>query len=127
MIVNRTIDINQLKFEIINFNLDMFPKLTFDVVSENLNDNDRLILVRPFKDMQRAWDYFDTIATGEKIVALVTGTGYSRFVISNANSQTLLKDKSASRYLLFFDKYYIRNYGTPEVSDTSGKTQQGLK
>lgn len=127
MIVNRTIDINQLKFEIINFNLDVFPKLIFDVVSENLNDNYRLILVRSFKDLQRAWDYFDTIATGDKIMSLVNGTGYSRFVISNANSQTLLKDKSATRYLLFFDKYYNRNPGTPALPDNSAKVQQGMK
>ncbi len=127
MIVNRTVDVNQLKFEIINFNLDIFPKLTFDVVSENLNDNDRLILVKSFKDLQRAWDYLDTIATGEKIMSLVNGTGYSRFVISPANSQTLLKDKSASRYLLFFDKYYNRNSGTPALHDTSAKVQQGMK
>jgi hypothetical protein len=127
MIVNRTIDINQLKFEIINFNLDIFPKLTFNVESENLGDNDRLVLVKSFKDLQRAWDYFDTIATGERIMALVNGTGYSRFVISNDNSQTLLKDKSSTRYLLFFDKYYIRNSGTPAVPDASGKIQQGMK
>jgi tetratricopeptide (TPR) repeat protein len=113
MIVNRSIDINQLKFEIINFNLDLFPKLTFDVVSENLGDNSRLVLVKSFKDLQRAWDYYDTIATGERIMALVKGTGYSRFVISPLNSQTLLQDKTANKYLLFFDKYYKRNPENP--------------
>jgi tetratricopeptide (TPR) repeat protein len=108
MIVNRAIDINQLKFEIINFNLDLFPKLTFDVVSENLSDNSRLILVKSFRDLQKAWEYYDTITAGEKIMALVAGTGYSRFVISPANSMTLLQDKTANKYLLFFDKYYKR-------------------
>ncbi len=115
MIVNRSIDINQLKFEIINFNLDLFPKLTFDVVSENLGDNSRLVLVKSFKDIQRAWDYYDTIATGERIMALVKGTGYFRFVISPLNSQTLLQDKTANKYLLFFDKYYKRNPENPAV------------
>ena len=42
-------------------------------------------------------------------MALVEGTGYSRFVISPANSLTLLQDKTANKYLLFFDKYYRRN------------------
>ena len=109
MIINRAVDVNQLKFEIINFNLDLFPKLTFDVVSENLSDNSRLILVKSFKDLQKAWEYYDTITAGEKIMALVEGTGYSRFVISPANSLTLLQDKTANKYLLFFDKYYRRN------------------
>jgi len=109
MIINRSIDINQLKFEIINFNLDLFPNLTFDVVSENLNDNYRLVLVKTFRDMQKAWEYYDTITTGVRIMELVEGTGYSRFVISLANSQTLLQDKTASKFLLFYDKYYKRN------------------
>jgi TolA-binding protein len=108
MIINRVIDINQLKFEIINFNLDMFPNLTFDITSENLSENSRLILVKPFKDMQKAWEYNDQIASGDKIMALIEGTGYSRFVISSANSLILLQDKNANKYLLFFDKYYTR-------------------
>ena len=62
----------------------MFPNLTFDVTSENLSDNSRLILVKPFKDMQKAWEYYDQVASGDKIMALVEGTGYSRFVISSA-------------------------------------------
>lgn len=118
MIINRSIDINQLKFEIINFNLDLFPNLTFDVVSDNLNDNYRLVLVKTFRDMQKAWEYYDTITTGVRIMGLVEGTGYSRFVISLANSQTLLQDKTASKFLLFYDKYFKRN---PDNS-TVGKT-----
>jgi len=108
MIINRFIDINQLKFEIINFNLDMFPNLTFDVTSENLSDNSRVVLVKPFKDIQKAWEYYDQIASGDKIMALIEGTGYSRFVISSANSLILLQDKNANKYLLFFDKYFAR-------------------
>jgi tetratricopeptide (TPR) repeat protein len=122
MIINRSIDINQLKFEIINFNLDLFPNFTFDVVSENLNDNYRLVLVKTFRDMQKAWEYYDTITTGVRIMELVEGTGYSRFVISLANSQTLLQDKTASKFLLFYDKYYKRNPENtvgPETIDTN--------
>ena len=118
MIINRSIDINQLKFEIINFNLDQFPNLTFDVVSDNLNDNYRLVLVKTFRDMQKAWEYYDTITTGVRIMGLVEGTGYSRFIISLANSQTLLQDKTASKYLLFYDKYYKRNPDNSAVGKT---------
>ena len=119
MIVNRAIDINQLKFEIINFNLDLFPRITFDVVSENLSDNSRLVLVKSFRDLKRAWEYYDTITAGEKIWELVEGTGYSRFIISPANSQTLLQDKNPNKYLLFFDKYYRRN--SAELSQRTGE------
>lgn len=108
LVINREIDINQLKFEIINFNLDLFPNITFDIISENLSDNSRVIMIRPFKDMQKAWDYFDLVITGDKIMSLIEGTGYSRFIISWNNSQILLKDKNPTKYLLFFDKYYKR-------------------
>jgi tetratricopeptide (TPR) repeat protein len=108
LIINREIDINQLKFEIINFNLDMYPTITFDVLSENMSDNSRLVLIRSFRDIQKAWDYFDRIITGDRIIELIAGTGYSRFIISWNNSQVLLKDKNAGKYLLFFDKHYQR-------------------
>jgi tetratricopeptide (TPR) repeat protein len=108
MIINHMIDINQLKFEIINYNLDVFPNQTFDITSDNLSDNSRLILVKSFKNIQKAWEYYDQIITSDKIMALIEGTGYSRFVISPSNSLILLKDKNANKYLLFFDKYYKR-------------------
>jgi hypothetical protein len=108
LIVEKEIDLNQLKFEIINFNLDLFPNKTFDVLSENLADNDRLILVQSFKNLENAWNYFDQIVTSEQIMALIRGTDFSRFVISPANSQKLIQDKVANKYLLFFDKYYKR-------------------
>jgi len=108
MIINRVIDINQVKFEIINFNLDIFPTLTFDVTSDNLVENSRLILIKSFKNIQKAWEYYDMITTSEKIMALVEGTGYSKFVISPSNSLILLKDKNPNKYLLFFDKHYKR-------------------
>ncbi|KPK87268.1 MAG: hypothetical protein AMS27_02915 [Bacteroides sp. SM23_62_1] len=108
LIVKKDIDLNQLKFEIINFNLDLFPTRTFDVVSENLADNDRLILVQSLRSLGNAWNYYDQIVTSENIMALVQGTNFSRFVISPENSRKLIQDKVASKYLLFFDKYYKR-------------------
>lgn len=109
MVVKRDIDLNQLKFEIINFNLDLFPNKTFDIISENLANNDRLILVQSLKDLKSAWNYYDQVITSENINALIQGTDYSRFVISPLNSQKLIQDKVTNKYLLFFDKHYKRN------------------
>jgi len=108
MVVKRDIDLNQLKFEIINFNLDLFPNKTFDIISENMANNDRLILVQSLKDLKDAWDYYDQVVTSENIMTLIRGTEYSRFVISPVNSQKLIQDKVTNKYLLFFDKHYKR-------------------
>lgn len=107
-IVKKDIDLNQLKFEIINFNLDAFPNRTFDVTSENLDNNDVLILVQSLRNLENAWNYYNQVVTSENIMSLIQGTDFSRFVISPANSQKLIEDKVSNKYLLFFDKYYTQ-------------------
>jgi tetratricopeptide (TPR) repeat protein len=108
LVVNSDIDLNQLKFEIINFNLDLFPNKTFDVVSENLAGKHRLILVKSLKDLENAWNYYDQVLTNDNVFALIDGTDYARFIISPVNAETLVRDKVTNKYLLFFDKYYKR-------------------
>ena len=105
-IIKRGIDLNQLKFEIINFNLDAFPNRTFDVTSENLADDDVLILVQSLRNLENAWNYYNQVMTSEDIMSLIQGTDFSRFVISPENSHKLIEDKVSNKYLLFFDKYY---------------------
>jgi len=108
MIVPRTIDINQLKFEIINFNLDFYPQMSLDVANEPVNKTDQMVLVRSFANIDSAWSYHQQISLFQDINELVEGTDFQWFIISDTNSQTLIKDKTTSKYLLFYDKYYIK-------------------
>ena len=107
-IVDRGVDINQLKFEIINFNLDQYPKKTFDVSDYLLNHNQVLILVKTFANTKEAWQYYDAIADNDLILSVIGNLSFSRCIISEGNSNILLQDKIAGRYLIFFNKHFAR-------------------
>ncbi|MBL7112365.1 MAG: tetratricopeptide repeat protein [Bacteroidales bacterium] len=107
-IVDRMVDVNQLKFEIINFNLDHYPNKTFDITNNNLDNNQVLILVKSFANIPRAWEYYDSIAGNELILSVIGDLSYSRCIISKGNATKLIEDKIASRYLIFYNKHYMR-------------------
>jgi len=106
MIVPRLIDINQLKFEIINFNLDFYPQTPLDVVNEPVNKTDQMILVKSFANIDSAWNYHQQIGLYPDVNELIGGADIQWFIISDANANTLIKDKISSKYILFFEKYY---------------------
>ncbi len=108
MLIHNSIDVNQLKFEIINFNLDSFPQLTFDVINEPVEESNQLVLVKTFQNIDEAWDYYDRIALNEKVFDILRNTEFNKFIISETNAQTLIQDKVANKYMLFFSKYYVR-------------------
>lgn len=106
LVVNRDINVNQLRFEIINFNLDYYPQSDFDVTDEPVNTTDHLVLVKSFPNLSDAWAYHDSIAQAGNVNGLIRDTGYQRFIISDVNTQTLIRDKVSEKYLVFFNKYY---------------------
>jgi outer membrane protein assembly factor BamD (BamD/ComL family) len=107
MIASGIIDVNQLKFEIINFNLDYYAQTDFEVVSERVDRNDHLVLVKSFETMEQALQYLDSISLASNVYDLLGETVYHRFIISEENSQTLINDKISSKYLLFYEKHYL--------------------
>jgi hypothetical protein len=108
-IIDKNININQLKFEIINFNLDNYPKKTIDVTDNSLSNNKSIILVKSFNGMPEAWAYHDSIAGSKLINGVIGDLSCTRCIISSGNAIILLNDKVANRYIIFFDKYYLRD------------------
>lgn len=117
MFVEGPVDINQLKFEFINLNLDLYPNLTYDVAHEELNNDVIAVFVRRFKDIDDAWEYYDEAFRTEKIFDVLEGSEYRLFIISEGNERTLLEDRFANKYWLFFQKYYTRDEGNTNTVD----------
>jgi len=103
------VDINQLKFEFINLNLDLYPNKTFNVVHEELKDRVITVLVRRFAGMEQAWDYYEQVFRNEKIFQVLGDADYRLFIISEGNEQILTADRGANKYWLFYQKYYGKN------------------
>ncbi len=111
LFVNNRVDINQLKFEFINLNLDNFPNNTFDIVDETLDEGEIAIYVKQFPDMADASEYVELVRRNLTISSTLQGVNYRTFIISEGNAETLLSDKVPDKYWLFFRKHYSNGEG----------------
>ncbi len=100
-------NINQLIFNIINFNLDFFDELNLRVENMELNDAQNLILVKTFQNREQVMPYYDKITNETVIFKDVEDKDITSFVISGPNMNILQTDKSADRYLQFFNENYF--------------------
>jgi tetratricopeptide (TPR) repeat protein len=111
LFVNNRVDLNQLKFEFINLNIDHFPNYTFDIVDEALEEGEVAFYVKEFPDMENARDYFQMAIMNEAIRKTLEGVNYRPFIISQGNAEILLSDRVSDKYWLFFRKHYSNGEG----------------
>jgi tetratricopeptide (TPR) repeat protein len=100
------IDVNRLKFDIANYNLDHYTMLDFDIETETLNNDTRLIIVRNFENKQSALVYFLSIIRKPEVFKTLAGKKYYNFVASNNNYREMLSDRSYDQYLAYFSGNY---------------------
>lgn len=109
LVVNRfETNVNQLVFNIINYNLDNYPQVDFDTGGEMLNDTLNFITVKPFLTLADAQAYAENIILDESIVNELQLGEYYSFIISHENFVTFKNDKSVSKYDKFFKMNYLR-------------------
>jgi tetratricopeptide (TPR) repeat protein len=111
LFVNNRVDVNQLKFEFINLNLDHFPNNTFDIVDEALAEGEVALYIKEFPDMADARDYSEVAMMNEAIRRTLEGVNYRPFIISQGNAEILLSDRIPDKYWLFFRKHYTNGEG----------------
>lgn len=111
LFVNNRVDMNQLKFEFINLNIDHFPNNTFDIIDETLEEGQVALYVKEFQDMEDARNYFGLARMNEAIRKTLEGVNYRPFIISQGNAEILLSDRVSDKYWLFFRKHYSNGEG----------------
>lgn len=121
------IDINRLKFDIANYNLDHYTRLDFDLAEEALDASTNLLTVRSLANKEQGLIYFRAIIRQPEVFRTLGTTPYHNFIASSTNYRQILADQSAGDYLRFFLKNYSRFIGpdfTPE--DQLGETPEEL-
>lgn len=98
--------LNQLKFNIVSFNVDVFINLDLEVSNQPFNDFFELIKVSGLKDSQQAMEYFDAVSHKEGLFNPLNPQDYSSFIISQENFTLFIEDKSLADYLKFFNSNY---------------------
>ena len=110
------IDLNRLKFDLANYNIDHYTKIDFDIETENLNDKTALVIVRALENKENALIYHGAIIRKGSVFKTLRDVDYVNFVISSTNYREILQEKSMADYLKFFVKNYSRFIG-PNFSD----------
>lgn len=107
------VDINRLKFDIANYNIDHYTKIDFDIETENLNNETILVIVRALKDKEQGLIYFRSMIRKRPVFQSLGDTKYVNFVTSSYNYREILADNSYLEYL----KYFVKNYSRFISSD----------
>lgn len=104
----KTIDINRLKFDIANYNIDHYTMVDYDIETESLNEKLAFVIVRATEDKESALIYHRAIIRKAAVFKTLKDVDYLNFVISSTNYRTVLSEKSIADYLKFFVKNYSR-------------------
>ena len=106
LVVDKQEDVNQVIFDIINFNLDNYSNDKLELNNETLGKNYKIITVRTFTEKDKAMVYFKAISAKPEVFKNVKGQTRQLFVISPANYQILQKQETPDSYLQFFKLYF---------------------
>ncbi len=108
---NAEIDMNRLKFDIANYNIDHYTKFDFDIETESLNENTSLVTVRALGNKEEGIIYHRAIIRKAPVFQTLNGLEYVNFSISSTNYRQILTEGSIADYLKFFVKNYSRHIG----------------
>ncbi|WP_297089205.1 tetratricopeptide repeat protein [uncultured Draconibacterium sp.] len=102
------IDLNRLKFDIANYNIDHYTKIDYDIETEYLDDKLAFVLVRAMTNKENALIYHGAIIRRASVFKTLQGVEYMNFVISSTNYRAVKEERSTADYMKFFVKNYSR-------------------
>ncbi|MFW5658262.1 MAG: tetratricopeptide repeat protein [Bacteroidota bacterium] len=100
-------NMNQLIFNIINFNLDVYENADLRVNGETFNKDFQIVTVKQFKNTNEAIEYYQNITSTGELFKDVGSDLHHQFIISEENMKVLRDDKGIERYMLFFKDNYL--------------------
>mgnify|MGYP006281718973 CR=1 FL=1 len=106
--LNNQEDLNQVSFDLLNYNLDHFNQYDLQIEKVELEDANNLLVVKTFTNADGADRYMNVIEeNSEEILAGIDPSRYSLMIISPENFSILSGRKQVDPYGLFYEKYYI--------------------
>lgn len=100
-------DINQLIFNLINFNVEYFKRKELNVNGENLGDENQIAVVKQFSNKKSGMEYYqNVIEKKDEVLKDITSETIDFFIIDETNYNVLMQDQSVSTYMHFFETSY---------------------
>jgi tetratricopeptide (TPR) repeat protein len=100
-------NMNQLVFNLINFNLDNFSKINLSVNAELLGKDFSLVKVKIFTNAEQAQNYLKAISDFKDLFKDVNPGNHRDFIISESNLSKMTLMNSPDNYMLYYSKFYV--------------------
>lgn len=105
---NKMANLNRMKYNISNFNIEFFSMTNFNVSSIILNDYFQIITVKSMDNQAKAMDYYKTIKANPDVYKDFNVADYREFVITSDNFAVFFKDQNVDKYMDYFLKNYFK-------------------
>lgn len=101
-----SININRLKFDLANYNIDHYLKTDFETEISPINSKKTALLVKSFLDKEQSLIYLRSIIRTPKVFQQLRGKDYINFTISSDNYRLLREKNNLNEYINFYKKHY---------------------
>ena len=106
--LNGNENVNQVSFDLLNYNLDHFNEYDLEIERLELTDGFNMLVVRTFNNARAAERYLQVISENSSLILAGIGADrYRMMVISADNYQILAAEKVHNPYYLFYRKHYM--------------------
>ena len=99
-------NINQLKMQVANYNSKFFRMGNLKIDNRLLGTKSQLIIVKKFKGVIKAFDYYDAIQENATVFAGLKPGTFQQFLISASNYLIFSREKNIPDYVTFFSQNY---------------------
>ncbi len=107
IVISKSADMNQLRFNIINFNLDFYIQKSYDIESKEFNEFSTILTIKQFKNSEGGLEYYNKLVEErERVFKDVKSNDFQIFTISDQNLINLTNEKMVRDYMIFFRKNY---------------------
>ena len=104
---NGRADLNKTKIAVSDFSSKFYNIDGYKTQSLMLNIDYQLIIVKTFKNANKALTYLGGIKNNIELKELLGTSDYEHFIISSSNFKTLYKDKTLDKYVVYFEGMYL--------------------
>lgn len=108
IVIPKNTNFNQLKFNLISFNLEAFPDVEFNITTESFDSNNDIVRIKPFNSKKKALDYYLLLLQKQDLINQSGSSSFALFAISAQNLELLFKDKALTSYSNFFMNEYLK-------------------
>ena len=100
--------VNEARNAFVNYNRDTYYNKQMDAELINVDNDNRLLLISPFKNAQEALDYVEHTrpVTATQILPWLKGGKYFYSIITDQNLELLKNNKDIDKYKQFLDKTF---------------------